>query len=391
MNATRRDLEIQFRRVINRGWWNWFRKNAHRAGTTTSHLLAIGSRETNLQNIRGDFRDGKYHGFGIMQVDIGTDSEYARTWTADKVERGIDRGTDIFIGKVNDTRSCVGKKVLSRNKWFVGKAVEIDDLRRIATAAYNCGRWAHYHFSRGENLDSTTTGKDYSRDVYDRAIEFAELLEDGGYEENAVRLELRLQGKYARKAHLDRFGVEPEVERVKLPEAEPQESPEELERADYERDSAEVDEDPAANTSASKGELGENVDSQSAMSVPDPPPPSDTNAAATKTVTATAVADDNKSVVQRQETKVEDRPGTNPKDPAVQVSTGGGISRFLTTVGGVGGLMTAIGGYFSGNAGLIAVGIVCATVVILALIFRQVIMDWARVHIAADPNRYNVK
>jgi hypothetical protein len=155
-------------------------------------------------------------------------------------------------------------------------------------------------------------------------------------------------------------------------------------------DSVEADEDPAAN-SVSTVELGEKVDSQSAISVPDPPPPSDTNSAATKTTNVTAVDEENKTVLQQQTTQVEDRPGTNPNDPAVQVSTGGGISRFLTTIGGVGGLVTAAGGYFSGNAGLIAVGIVCATIVILALIFRQIIMDWARVHIAADPNRYNVK
>ena len=28
----------------------------------------------NLKNIKGDFRDGIYHGYGAMQVDIGNDS-----------------------------------------------------------------------------------------------------------------------------------------------------------------------------------------------------------------------------------------------------------------------------------------------------------------------------
>ena len=58
---------------------SWFQEAAKKADTSTAHFLAIGSRETNLLNIRGDKRGGIYHGYGVMQVDIGTDPDYART------------------------------------------------------------------------------------------------------------------------------------------------------------------------------------------------------------------------------------------------------------------------------------------------------------------------
>lgn len=236
MNATRRDLEIQFGRVVKSGWLPLFQREAKRGGTTTAHLLGIGSRETNLKNIRGDFRGGRYHGYGILQVDIGTDANYARAWSPENVEPGIVRGVDIYQSKVRDTKASIGKKVMVRSRSFVGAAADEEDLRRIATAAYNCGRWAHYHFSRGQNVDTTTTGDDYSRDVYDRAVEFADMLEERGIEKMAIQRELDLQGKYARKSHREMFGYQPPAERVNLPPGVPQEDQEELNRVDYERE-----------------------------------------------------------------------------------------------------------------------------------------------------------
>lgn len=236
MNATRRDLERQFDRLTVNGWLEYFRREAERGGTTTAHLLGTGSRETNLKNIKGDFRNGHYNGFGILQIDIGTDPEYCRHWTDDDVEGGIVGGVHIYLAKIYDTKACVGKRVMVRNRSFTGKAVEADDLRRIATSAYNCGRWAHYHFSRGEHIDSTSTGHDYSRDVYDRAVEFADILQKKGIEANAVSIELSLQGKYARNEHYDRFGLGRNPGRLKAQPGEPQESQDTLAAADFERD-----------------------------------------------------------------------------------------------------------------------------------------------------------
>ena len=224
MNISRNEIAKQYFKVKQRGWLPAFQRESQRAGTSTAHLLAIGSRETNLENIRGDFRGGIYHGAGVLQVDIGTDPDYVRNWTKDKWERSVVRGVDIYLSKVDDTLKCQGRRAKARQREFTGKRVESDDLRRIATAAYNCGRWAHYHFSNGNNVDSSTTGRDYSRDVYDRAYEFARLLQADKAEPFAVSEEIVLQGKYARDRHKSESGVF-YAERVKLPPALPETEP----------------------------------------------------------------------------------------------------------------------------------------------------------------------
>jgi len=218
MDFTPQDIARQYQKVKRRGWLPAFQREAKRAGTSTAHLLGIGSRETNLENIRGDFRGGIYHGAGVLQVDIGTDPEYVRTWTPDKWERSVVRGTDILISKIDDTLRTQNRRVEVRGRSFVGKPVEADDLRRIATAAYNCGRWAYYHFSNGNNVDSSTTGGRYSRSVYDRASEFAKLLEADGVEPNAFKQEIIYQGKYARDRHKQEAGFY-YVDRVRMPAA----------------------------------------------------------------------------------------------------------------------------------------------------------------------------
>lgn len=239
MNITIDQIKKQYEKVKNRGWMPWFETEAQRAGTTCAHLLGFGSRETNLENVRGDFRGGVYHGYGVLQVDIGTFPDAPRVWSPANAKPFIEKGVGIYLGKVNDTVACVGKRVNVRRTSFVGKAVDADDLRRVATAAYNCGRWAHYHFSRGENVDSTTTGGNYSRDVYDRAVEFAKLREADG-ERDALRREIALQGKYARESAKQAAGFDP-TERVKFPPALAQVVLTELNRADFERS----DGDPA--------------------------------------------------------------------------------------------------------------------------------------------------
>ncbi len=202
-------LKSQYARVKKDGWLPIIAKAAKLSNTTTAHWLAFGSRESNLKNIRGDFRNGVYNGFGPVQVDIGTDPVFAKTWSAsskDSLERGFIRGAEIYNLKKDQILKGRGKKLTVRSRTFTGKKiVQDDDLRRIATAAYNCGLWAFYHFSNGNHVDSTTTGKDYSRDVYDRAIEFAVLLEADG-EKDALKMEVHLQGKYARNEHRKRAG-----------------------------------------------------------------------------------------------------------------------------------------------------------------------------------------
>jgi hypothetical protein len=118
MNISERDLRRQLERIRKDNWLAWFQESARRQGTTTAELLALGSRETNLKNIRGDFRGGVYHGFGVLQVDIGTDPDYCRNWTPKNVEPSIRRGSEILASKLTQVVKGQNKtlSVLARRK-----------------------------------------------------------------------------------------------------------------------------------------------------------------------------------------------------------------------------------------------------------------------------------
>ncbi len=212
----------QYEKTKKRGWLPAFQREAQRIGETTAGLLGISSRETNIENIRGDFRNGHYNGFGAMQVDIGTDPEYARTWSPVNWERGIIRGADILKSKMDELGRLEGRTVTVKGHEFYGREMGLDDFRRIATSMYNNGRWPYYAYSKGRDIDSFTTGKNYGKDVYFRAIHFAALLEMDGIEPDALRLEAERQGDYCYSGYQQWAGVKltPD-EKINLAEAEP--------------------------------------------------------------------------------------------------------------------------------------------------------------------------
>ncbi len=157
-NWTESDLIKQFNHARSNGWIPYFVHAAQSNNFDTELLLAIASRETNMQNIKGDFHDGAYHGFGIMQVDVRTDPEFCAGWTPDQVEGSVKRGTQILAGK----RDALAQK-------------HITDLKPIA-AAYNTGAANVIHsIQTGADPDSTTTGHDYGSDVIARRTVFLRL------------------------------------------------------------------------------------------------------------------------------------------------------------------------------------------------------------------------
>jgi hypothetical protein len=84
-------------------------------------------------------------------------------------------------------------------------------------------------------------------------------------------------------------------------------------------------------------------------------------------------------------------PGGQKDDPPIQASQGGNKTVAATSIGGAIGVATAIFGWIQNNGSLVTMGVICATVVILALIFRQFILDFLRMRYISDPNRINVK
>jgi len=157
-NWTEADLKHQLQNASSSGWLPFFDAAAQLHGFPAELLLGIASRETNMRNIKGDLRNGVFHGYGIMQVDIGTDPAFCQGWTPDKVEGSIQCGVKILAGK-RDFLAARG----------------ITDLKAIA-AAYNTGEGNVFHsVQAGADPDRTTTGADYGRDVLARMDVFARL------------------------------------------------------------------------------------------------------------------------------------------------------------------------------------------------------------------------
>jgi RHS repeat-associated protein len=152
------DLRNELNRATLNGWLPFFDAAALQNDFDTNFLLAIASRETNMRDMRGDYHDGAYHGFGIMQVDLGTDPRFAAAWTPNQVERSIQRGTEILAGKRDS--------LAARN---------IDDLQATA-AAYNAGAGPVIRsIEHGADPDQVTTDRNYGSDVMARMAAFARL------------------------------------------------------------------------------------------------------------------------------------------------------------------------------------------------------------------------
>jgi hypothetical protein len=153
------DLARQLNRAKSSGWIPLFQAAADAGRFDIAFLLAIASRETNLQNIKGDYRDGAFHGFGVMQVDAASDPDFCARWTPGQVELSIAKGAAILAGK----RDSLAAK-------------SITDLKAIA-AAYNTGESNVIRsVAAAADPDRTTTGRDYGSDVLARRAVFLRLL-----------------------------------------------------------------------------------------------------------------------------------------------------------------------------------------------------------------------
>ena len=158
-NWTEADLQKQLQNATDSGWIPFFEASATLHDFPLELLLAIASRETGMKNIKGDFRNGIWHGFGIMQVDIGTAPDFCKAWTPENVEGSIQLGVNILAGK---------------RTYLAGKG--ITDVKAIA-AAYNTGEGnVAKSVAAGADPDRTTAGGNYGSDVLARRDAIATLL-----------------------------------------------------------------------------------------------------------------------------------------------------------------------------------------------------------------------
>lgn len=180
------ELRRQFNRARDMGWLKHFQEAAEVYGFPVEVLMGIASRETNLDPIWLTKPGDNGNGFGLMQVDAGTDREFARSGKWKDARLGILRGTEILAEKMQRVKKLLAAGEVSvRDRSGRGYKVEFvpDDFKEddrtvleISVAAYNSGDWAVYHFIKRRDPDRGTTGADYAEDVMGRAAEFKKLI-----------------------------------------------------------------------------------------------------------------------------------------------------------------------------------------------------------------------
>lgn len=146
---------------------------------------------------------------------------------------------------------------------------------------------------------------------------------------------------------------------------------------------------PAVDQTTSGDLLANNPATDSAPEpsiIPDPnPSPSVDPVTETKTTEVTQEGGKTTAVEQSQTVPAGDHPSVTP----TQVSQNGPLAKWLAGGGGA-----AVGlylwNYIQSNPSAVAIGIVCLTALIFAIIFRGTITDAIRMQTAADPDKKNV-
>lgn len=163
-------LAIQLSRLQSTGFADKLTAAAQAHGLDPAFLFAIASRETNCVNELGDFRNGEYHGVGIIQIDIQHD--IAR------------EARDSGSWRTNpDPLIDFGAGILQANLAQADESLAPEIKLKLAASAYNEGmKNALAGLAHGDS-DQRTTGHDYGRDVMARMAIFADLM---GGASNAV-------------------------------------------------------------------------------------------------------------------------------------------------------------------------------------------------------------
>jgi hypothetical protein len=183
MAKVRKFIEQHFEKALQRGYIPMFAAAAKAYDFPLALVMAIASRETNMTNMKGDYRFNKrlgrkvYNGYGIMQVDINTDENWCLSGKWANVADAIMHGVKILDEKRDRLNQIwKGERTLQQFLWTLA-------------ASYNTGADRAYpNFKASGNPDATTTGHDYGRDVLGRMVEFNLLLKERGLDVAAAKV-----------------------------------------------------------------------------------------------------------------------------------------------------------------------------------------------------------
>lgn len=179
-NWTVADLRRQYSSAKANGWIPFFVAAAATIpdeNFDAATLMGVASRETNMRNIRGDFRGGVYHGYSLMQLDIGSHKEWIESGAWKDVRQAIEKGASALDEKRRGIVEGQGRPLRARAGSFTGPVITPDEIKHTSLAAYNSGLNAYYSLAVNGDPDKRTTGHDYGRDVLAREKLFRQWLE----------------------------------------------------------------------------------------------------------------------------------------------------------------------------------------------------------------------
>lgn len=171
MNLTRSQLKAQFDRAVKLGWLPHFEEAAKitKGYFDVADLMAIGSRETNLDPKWLKRKGDNGHGAGLMQIDDRSFPEFTNSTKWQDARLGILYGAKVLMEKWRDYADNIGKRLRVKGKTYTAKPASGQVAQHIVISSYNCGRWSQYAYANGQRIDRYTTGHDYGADVMERA------------------------------------------------------------------------------------------------------------------------------------------------------------------------------------------------------------------------------
>src|SRR5580765_2551395 len=155
MKISTDDLVGQVGRARSRGWLPIMTMAEKRHNLPAGLLLAVASRETNMEDKVGDAG----HGRGLFQID----DRFHGDWLAKHGAPGA--GTTPRIKEAADYAAAM---LASNVVYAQKKKVDEDQQVRFAASAYNAGCGGAFSGYQSGNCDLKTTGGDYGSDVLER-------------------------------------------------------------------------------------------------------------------------------------------------------------------------------------------------------------------------------
>jgi peptidoglycan hydrolase-like protein with peptidoglycan-binding domain len=188
-------LSQQVALARTRGWTTFIARAEKRHKLPAGFLLAIASRETNMQDICGDGG----HGRGLFQID----DRFHGDWLS---QHGAPGGGT--TPRIKDAAEFAAAMLASNVSFGQQKGVGADLLVKFAASAYNAGCGGALSGFQGGDSDKRTAGGDYGADVIARLAAIqgrnggggGDVLERGSRGPAVVKLKRDLKAWYAKNA-----------------------------------------------------------------------------------------------------------------------------------------------------------------------------------------------